>query len=115
MLASRWNLSPPVPRMLTSRWKPIATGASHAGEQMEPIATGASYADEQMEAYRHRCLVCWRADGSLSPPVPRMLASSWNLSPPVPRMLASSWKPIATGASYAGEQMEAYHNDYREV
>jgi hypothetical protein len=30
-------------------------------------------------------------------------------------MLASSWKPIATGASYAGEQMEAYHNDYREV
>ena len=44
--------------MLTSRWRPIATGASYAGEQMEPIATGASYADEQMEAYRNRCLVC---------------------------------------------------------
>jgi hypothetical protein len=39
--------------MLSSRWKPVATGASHAAEQVEPIATGASYADEQMDAYHN--------------------------------------------------------------
>ena len=78
--------------MLTSKWKPIATGAS--------------YADEQMEAYRHRCLVCWRADGSLSPPVPRMLTSRWKPIATGASYADEQMEPIATGASYAGEQME---------